>query len=53
MKKCRCTSTQHGHPNPCGKEATEADQLCKVCHDKAANEMHKTRSMGSEYVPRK
>ena len=33
--KCRCLSQAHGHPIPCRRDATEADQLCKDCHQKS------------------
>ena len=35
--KCRCLSQAHGHPIPCRRDATEADQLCRDCHQKAAS----------------
>jgi hypothetical protein len=37
--KCQCQSPIHNHdPGKCANDATETDQLCKMCHDKAATE---------------
>jgi len=31
---CPCRSGDHGHePGKCPNQATEADDLCKACHD--------------------
>jgi hypothetical protein len=46
LPQCRCASTSHGHGNPCGAHATENDQMCKRCHDEAANEFSGTRHTG-------
>ena len=33
---CQCQLGTHGHePGKCPEPATEADNLCKACHDKA------------------
>jgi hypothetical protein len=33
---CQCQSATHGHePGKCAEPATEADGMCKRCHDAA------------------
>lgn len=51
MAKCRCTTSTHGHPVPCGREATEIDQMCKECHDKAVDEWATTKTKTSSGTP--
>jgi hypothetical protein len=39
-RKCRCAAGSHGHrPGKCRNLATEPDQMCKPCHDKALEEI--------------
>jgi hypothetical protein len=40
MNQCRCVNTTHKNHqgNHCAAPATENDDYCKVCHDKAADE---------------
>ena len=44
--QCRCANIRHGHENPCKSPATENDQMCKACHDAAANEFAGTQQVG-------
>jgi hypothetical protein len=46
IQQCRCTSTMHGHSNPCNATATENDQMCKSCHSAAAEEFGGTQQSG-------
>jgi len=42
--KCKCPTETHGYEaGKCNNHATEADRMCKPCHDKAAKEMHTAR----------
>jgi len=45
MRRCRCISASHKHPNgQCEKEATTDDGYCQECHDRAAEEWSQTQS---------
>jgi hypothetical protein len=48
--KCQCPSETHGHEaGKCTNLATEADRMCKPCHDSWADEaMPTAKSLLSE-----
>ena len=50
IDKCQCKTIQHNHTGgQCNNSATEADNLCKDCHDKAQEEFAKVEV--PTYIP--
>jgi hypothetical protein len=51
-QQCQCRSAMHAHePGKCPNPATEADGLCKHCHDEVSAETSANSSEGSASKP--
>ena len=50
-RKCRCASASHGHkPGECRNLATEPDQMCNRCHDKATKEISSLKHHADHFL---